>query len=225
MKRTISDATEELSAQASSHSVATNATNATNADDAIVLQFYSKSKNMDDLQLNIKDWRKRLSNFWPCVIEIDGRKYPSVEHAFQAAKARVSNKPEVANYFECGGTVEEDAAAAKRAGNKTGFSKFDATLDMAIWDTQRDGAMFTALKARMSVDAEFCAILKKTAELGAHLLHFERQGLRAYWGGTIDRASGNIVGLNRLGKMLMELRDNVGSYHNEKDNEKDEKDP
>ena len=27
-----------------------------------------------------------LSNFWPCLIEFEGKIYPSVEHAYQAAK-------------------------------------------------------------------------------------------------------------------------------------------
>lgn len=27
-----------------------------------------------------------LSNFWPCEIELDGKKYSSTEHAYQAAK-------------------------------------------------------------------------------------------------------------------------------------------
>lgn len=27
-----------------------------------------------------------LSNFWPCSVEFEGHTYPSVEHAYQAAK-------------------------------------------------------------------------------------------------------------------------------------------
>merc|ERR1719231_1892886 len=72
---------------------------------APIVQFYSKSKDSDDLGLGIPDWRKRLSNFWPCVIEVDGRRYPSIEHCFHAAKALCSSKPEIAVDWECGGSV------------------------------------------------------------------------------------------------------------------------
>ena len=51
-------------------------------EDEEIVQFYSKSKDADDLNISIPDWRKRLSNFWPCQVEVAGRSYPSVEHAF-----------------------------------------------------------------------------------------------------------------------------------------------
>ena len=175
-----------------------------------VKQFYSKSKDDDDLGLGLKDWRKRLSNFWPCVIVINGRKYRSVEHAFHAAKAYLSDKPEIALNFECGGSVSASPGAAKKAGGRAGFARHGATLDMAKWDLERDGATMAALKARAHADDEYCNILRRTKELGVHLLHFERQqASKAYWGGAIDRASGEIVGVNRLGEMLMELRESL----------------
>ena len=61
-----------------------------------------------------------------------------------------------------------------------------------------------ALKARVSCDKEFCNILRATAR--KYLLHFERQADKAYWGGAVCSTTGNVVGRNRLGEMLMELR-------------------
>jgi len=175
-----------------------------------VKQFYSKSRDDDDLGIGIKDWRKRLSNFWPCVIEVNGRNYPSVEHAFHAAKAHSSDKPDIARHFECGGSVGASPEAAKKAGGRAGFARHGATLDMAKWDLERDDATMAALTARAHADEEYRTILRRTKDLGVHLLHFERQASKAYWGGAVDRASGEIVGGNRLGAMLMELRETLG---------------
>ena len=66
-----------------------------------------------------------------------------------------------------------------------------------------------ALKARAHADGEYRTILLRTKELEVHLLHFERQASKSYWGGAVDRASGEIVGVNRLGTMLMELRESL----------------
>ena len=175
-----------------------------------VLQFYSKSKDADDLGIGLKDWRKRLSNFHSCKIEIDGRCYPSVEHAFHASKARCSDRPEIARTFECGGSVGSNPAAAKTAGGKGGFKKQHATLDQAQWDRVRDAETTKALRARARADAEFCSILRATAAHNVHLLHFERQAGKAYWGGAVD-ATGTIVGRNRLGELLMELREELNA--------------
>ena len=66
----------------------------------IVAQFYSKSKDADDLELGLPNWRKILSNFHPVTLVVDGREYPSVEHYFHAAKAMYSDKPDIATKFE-----------------------------------------------------------------------------------------------------------------------------
>ena len=58
--------------------------------------FFSRSKENDDLGLGILDWAKRLSNFWPSTIRIDGREYPSVEHYFHSEKAKCSTCPGMA---------------------------------------------------------------------------------------------------------------------------------
>lgn len=170
-----------------------------------VLQFYSKSKDADDLSLGIPDWRKRLSNFWPCKIEVEGKLYPSVEHAFHAAKAlHCSDKPVMAASFECGGKVGANPLAAKSAGGKGAYKKLGATLDLAKWDAQRDAATMHALRARVACDEEFCSILRATAN--DYLLHFERHAATSYWGGAVSTSTGKVIGCNRLGEMLMELR-------------------
>ncbi len=171
--------------------------------------FYSKSKNKADLGEGIPPtWRRQLSNFAPVEVTIDGRTYPSVEAAFQAAKAQHSSKPEMARKFEVGGSVGPDPAAAKQHGSKKVYKAEGAVLKVQAWDAARDAAMFRALQARLEVDAEFRKILEASKEANVRLVHYERSGARSYWGGAVK--DGEVVGTNKLGKMLMALREGKG---------------
>ena len=57
----------------------------------------------------------------------------------------------------------------------------------------------------MAVDPLFRRILAAVRERGWYLLHFERGGATSYWGGSVSKQSGERVGTNRLGEMLMDL--------------------
>ncbi len=170
-----------------------------------IVMFYSKSKDIDDLGLRRPDWRKVLSNFHPVDIEVEGRRYFSVEHAFHAAKVRCSSNPDAAAEFEVGGSVPRDPLAAKKAGGRAGFAKLGARLDVARWICERDGATMAALRARLACDSTFREILAAVYANELQLLHFERSGAKSYWGGNIRKADGVKVGRNRLGEMLMQL--------------------
>lgn len=173
-----------------------------------VAQFYSKSAELDDIGMG-PGWRKYLSNFTECEIVLEGRRYWSVEHAFQAAKALCAGDEEFAREFECGGSVGPLSVNAKKMGGKSAFNKRGIVLDPKKWNRERDNVTFAALRARASCDDHFCKILQRTKELDLYLLHFERSAQKAYWGGAISKSSGEIVGVNRLGQMLMELRNEV----------------
>jgi len=168
--------------------------------------FYSKSKSKADLGKAIPaDWRRQLSNFWPQEVEVDGRRYPNPEAAFQAAKALMSSKPEMAKEFEVGGSIGPDPADAKKAGGKKAYKAAGATLKAADWDQVRNEAMMNVLRARYASDPMFRQILEATLKSNIILLHYERIGAKSYWGGSVK--DGEIVGNNTLGKMLMTLRD------------------
>ena len=168
--------------------------------------FYSKSKNKADLGKGVPaTWRRQLSNFWPVEVTIDGRTYPSVEAAFQAAKAMRSSKPEMARKFEVGGSVGPDPSAAKQEGTKKAYKAEGAVLKAKAWNAERDAAMFELLQARYATDPEFRKILEASKTAGVDLLHYERSAAKAYWGGAVK--DGAVVGVNRLGKMMMALRD------------------
>lgn len=176
--------------------------------------FYSKSKSKADLGKGIPaDWRKQLSNFWPVEVTIDDKTYPSAEAAFQAMKAMHSSKPEMAKEFEVGGSIGPDPAVAKQHGTKKAYRAAGAVLRAKDWDAARDAAMFRILEARYANDPMFRKILHASKELGVVLLHYERSGAKAYWGGAVKE--GQIVGKNRLGEMMMLLRDGKGLQEGE----------
>ena len=81
-----------------------------------------------------------------------------------------------------------------------------ATLDVRRWNHTRDKATARALKARAKSDPIFGKILRETHKRRLYLLHFERGGEKSYWGGSIRKDTGQLVGNNRLGKLLMTLR-------------------
>jgi len=168
--------------------------------------FYSKSKSKQDLGKQVPaDWRRRLSNFWPVQVTIDGRTYPSVEAAFQAAKALHSSKPEIAKDFEVGGSIGPDPATAKQHGTRKLYTAKGAKLKTKEWEAARDAAMMKILQARYDQDEVFQQILKATKALNVNLVHYERSGAKAYWGGWLK--DGVVQGRNRLGEMMMALRE------------------
>jgi ribA/ribD-fused uncharacterized protein len=176
--------------------------------------FYSKSKSKADLGKGIPaDWRKQLSNFWPAEVTIDGHTYPSPEAAFQAMKALYSSKPEMAKEFEVGGSIGPDPMAAKQHGTKKAYKAAGAVLKAKDWEAARDQAMFRILEARYASDPMFRKILHASEELRVILLHFERSAAKAYWGGAVR--DGAIVGQNKLGDMMMRLRDGKGMQEGE----------
>ena len=169
------------------------------AADADNLQFYSKSADIDDIGLGLPAWRKHLSNFAkvPGGLVFDGQRYPTVEHAFQAAKFQYTARPSDAARFERPMT----AVAAKAAGSRAGMMKVGLALDRVRWEEACDDIMKRALQARYDADPDFRRILEAVAATGKQLLHFERRG--GYWGGKVK--DGVVVGQNKLGQMLMAL--------------------
>mmetsp|Transcript_11204 Transcript_11204/g.16684 ORF Transcript_11204/g.16684 Transcript_11204/m.16684 type:complete len:255 (-) Transcript_11204:452-1216(-) len=181
-----------------------------------VVQFYSKSKKLNDLdnlppRLVDKNWRYILSNFHPIEIEINGDKYHTPEHAFHAAKCKCSNKPKVYKHFTVTGDIAKDPKSAKLAGGRKGFEKLggkDLKLDVKKWNAEKLKENMAILEARWEQDADFREVLSavhaKIKSEHWYLLHFERSGTKAEWGGSYSEVDG-VKGKNLLGKQLMEL--------------------
>lgn len=149
-----------------------------------------------------------LSNFQKCLILADDGWYPSVEHIFQARKVACSSRPELASVFMVGGEVgNKIAKEAKKAGSKEEFKKLGCVLDVQRWESVKEAAMEEAVRARLACDKSFENALVATGN--KTLLHVERSGRHSEWGGCVDSETGMVVGRNKLGRLMMRLRDEV----------------
>lgn len=122
-----------------------------------------------------------LSNFYACLIDYEGQRYPSVEHAYQAAKTLdAEQRREIA--------CAPSPGQAKRAGSRV-------TL-RPDWEAIRAGVMSELLEKKFR-DPELKTRLLATGD--ATLVH--KAPWDAYWG---DGPDGK--GQNLQGQLLMALR-------------------
>lgn len=129
-----------------------------------------------------------LSNFHSIGIEYEGVVYPSVEHAYMAAKTRVPQ--ERAAVLACATPVE-----AKKLGYK-----LTLRLD---WEDVKVGIM-TDLNMQKFANPELQDKLLATGD--AQLIEGNNWGDRL-WGAEWDEETSSWIGENLLGKILMEVRD------------------
>jgi ribA/ribD-fused uncharacterized protein len=124
-----------------------------------------------------------LSNFYPSEVEYDGVSYPTIEHAFQAAK---STDPLVREMVRAAGSPAE----AKKRGRQL-------TL-RADWDACRIDVMRELLAYKFAPGSHLADRLIATGN--QELVEGNWWGDR-FWGVCEGR------GENHLGKLLMEIRD------------------
>jgi len=125
-----------------------------------------------------------LSNFWSVSIEIDGKAYSSVEHYYQACKARTTEDHEQIRNARTPGE-------AKRLGGKTDI------IDQ--WDQKKVWIMMRGLRAKFS-NLELARKLFDTGD--EFLVEWN------YWGDRFWGVS-DYVGYNLLGQLLMMVREEV----------------
>ena len=122
-----------------------------------------------------------LSNFYPSTIWIDGKSYPTVEHAYQSHKTLNEDSRELIR-------KAKDPAVAKKLGKGVEMRP--------DWDSVKEDLMRTFIRAKF--ESPFLAdLLLKTED--AELVHVNTWNDRV-WG--VCRGSGQ----NLLGKILMEVR-------------------
>jgi ribA/ribD-fused uncharacterized protein len=142
-----------------------------------------------------RDQYRFLSNFWPAVVffedNVEGRWYPTVEHAYQAAKSlNVRNRKEIAEASRPGD--------AKRLGKRIAIR--------SDWETIKVQVMEQLVRQKFF----------KYPKLGAMLLATGNEKLIEgnTWGDTCwgcvwkvnSSGNGEWVGQNHLGKILMKVR-------------------
>lgn len=125
-----------------------------------------------------------LSNFYPCEVEYQGSYYPSVEHAYQAAKTINSHERELIRTAETPGR-------AKRLGNKI-------TL-RADWETIKCQVMLDLLTQKFN----YADLREKLLDTGNKQL-IEGNNWHDYFWGVC-----NGKGQNMLGELLMKIRENI----------------
>lgn len=123
-----------------------------------------------------------LSNFWPCDIEYEGIKYPSTEHAFQAAKTLDVRTRQLMSKLPTPGK-------AKRYGKHIELRN--------DWEQVKIGVMREILQQKFSRHEDLEKLLLETGD--QELVEGNTWGDK-FWG-VCDGE-----GQNHLGKLLMEIR-------------------
>jgi ribA/ribD-fused uncharacterized protein len=139
----------------------------------MVIQFFSQS-----------DTHRDFSNFAPFAIDLDGKRWPTTEHFYQAmkfadpqmqAKIRMAEKPVI----------------AKRLADK---HRGEIRPD---WDAVKDEVMYRAVKRKFELHAELRELLLATGDEAIE----ENAPTDYYWGVGRDG-----TGQNKLGKIIERIR-------------------
>jgi hypothetical protein len=129
-----------------------------------------------------------LSNFYPSVIYIDGKAWPTVEHYYQACKTINPDLQEHIRRLDTPGKT-------KRAGNKV-------TL-RSNWNEVRISVMINAVTAKFFQHIELADRLKDTGNLYIEEGNYWHDN---FWGNCYCQKCVNTQGKNTLGKIIMEIR-------------------
>lgn len=142
---------------------------------------------------SIPEWRRKLSNFWEAPFELDGHRWTSVEHYYQASKFK-ENNPQFYLTFTLDanpeGELSKDPALAKAAGGKTGKFKDKLLRDKAVkidpnfFGGRHKEVMKKAQMAKFSQNSDLKAMLLATKD--AKLQHFSRGSPPVVFYGLID---------------------------------------
>lgn len=131
-----------------------------------------------------------LSNFYPSEIEYEGIVYPSVEHAFQAAKTLdTSERERIAKLAT--------PSLAKRAGR--------AVQLRPDWENIKNDVMFRCVQEKFKIPE----LRKKLLETNREYLVEGNTWHDNYWGDCSCEKCKNIKGRNELGETLCIVRNEI----------------
>jgi ribA/ribD-fused uncharacterized protein len=144
-----------------------------------------EKKKMPNVINSFRGEYRFLSNFWRAEVEMYGRTYPTVEHAFQAAKTLDVGEREAIR-------TTANPGDAKRMGRRVTLRK--------DWDSFRLQAMYMLVKRKFSEHVALKHSLLATGD--AELIEGNTWNDR-FWG--VCRGEGK----NHLGKILMQVREEL----------------
>jgi ribA/ribD-fused uncharacterized protein len=139
----------------------------------MVIRFYSQS-----------DTHREFSNFAPFGIDLDGARWPTVEHYYQARKF---TDPEI---LEAIGKAEKPAIAKKLAERNKSAIRPD-------WAAVKDDVMYRAVRRKFELHPELRDLLLATGDEDI----VESAPTDYYWGVGRDG-----TGQNKLGKIMKRIR-------------------
>ena len=127
-----------------------------------------------------------FTNFYPCVVRIDGKDWPTTEHYFQAQKFIGTPYVEKVRKLQ----HPRDAFQLSRDPRVSRWRRTD-------WESVKDDIMLKALHVKFSKNSR---LRKRLLDTGTREL-IEHTSNDSYWGD-----GGNGTGQNKLGQLLMEVR-------------------
>jgi len=132
-----------------------------------------------------------LSNFHPSPIHYEGIDYPTVEHAFQAAK---TNDQETRKLI----AAKDTPGKAKRAGGRRGILP---DFDQSAWEARKLDVMEQVCRLKFAIP-ELAELLRST---GDQELQEGNNWNDTVWGVSLKTGKGQ----NNLGRILMKIRDSI----------------
>lgn len=138
-----------------------------------------------------RDEHRWLSNFWMTPADYDGVRYPSSEHAYQAAKTLELSEREYIRGLETPGM------------SKTAGQDLDLRPD---WDSVKYSVMEEITRSKYELDTELRD--KLLATKGQDIIE-GNHWCDVYWGVCFCPFHDGLVGENNLGKILMALREEL----------------
>jgi predicted NAD-dependent protein-ADP-ribosyltransferase YbiA (DUF1768 family) len=125
----------------------------------------------------IPNWRRKLDNMWIQPFVMDGHKWNSVEHYYQAAKFKGTPEFYLSFAEESGTDLSKDPEKAKAASSTKGKLKGEQIRPVNVqkdpeYKKYKERTMNEALYAKFSQNADLKALLMETKK--AKLMHYKK---------------------------------------------------
>ena len=143
-----------------------------------VIKFYAENQSYGE-----------FSNFYLREVMIDGKRWPTTEHYFQAQK--FEQKP-----------YQEKIRKAISPMKAATLGRSRKVKLKPNWDRQKDNVMYKAVLAKFSQHDDLRTLLVSTQ----NAIIIEHTNNDSYWGDA-----GDGTGKNKLGKILMKVRDQLNN--------------